>query len=76
MTSRYFASAGPRSGPVLYGFAPGAIGVHQEGEMMPVGTALSARWDAERRALWTLNVHGADLPGRWVVIDREFVPAP
>jgi hypothetical protein len=72
---RYFANAGPRSGPVLYGMVPGAIGVHQAGEMMPVSTALAAGWDAAGRALWTLKVHDVDLPGRWVVVDREFVPA-
>jgi hypothetical protein len=73
---RYLASVGPARGPVLYGTVPGAIGVHQEGEMMPVGMALAAGRDAAGRALWTLTVHDVDLPGRWVVIDREFVPAP
>ena len=25
-------------------------------------------------AVWGLNVDGADIPGRWVIIDRRFVP--
>jgi hypothetical protein len=74
---RYVASVGPARGPVLYGTAPGAIGVIEEGaRLMLVGTALSAGWDAAGRALWTLSVHGGDLPGRWVVVDRVFRPAP
>jgi len=24
-------------------------------------------------AVWGLRVHGADAPGRWVIIDRQFV---
>jgi hypothetical protein len=26
-------------------------------------------------ALWTISVHDVELPGLWVVIDREFRPA-
>jgi hypothetical protein len=25
-------------------------------------------------AVWRLHVHGADIPGRWVIIDQRFVP--
>jgi hypothetical protein len=25
-------------------------------------------------AVWGLHLHGADVPGRWVIIDRRFVP--
>jgi len=31
--------------------------------------------DAAGLAVWTMNVHDADVQGRWVVIDREFRPA-
>jgi hypothetical protein len=27
-------------------------------------------------AVWSLNVDGADVPGRWVIIDGRFVLAP
>jgi hypothetical protein len=42
---------------------------------MPIGLALCAGVDAAGRALWALSVEGDDLPGRWVIIDREFHPA-
>jgi hypothetical protein len=35
--------------------------------------ALCVGVDAAGRALWTLSID-ADLPGRWIVIDREFHP--
>jgi hypothetical protein len=25
-------------------------------------------------ALWVLRIHGADVPGRWVIVDGQFVP--
>jgi hypothetical protein len=28
--------------------------------------------EEEAATLWRLTVHGAELPGLWVVIDREF----
>ena len=72
---RYFTNAGPTRGPLRYGSAPGAIGVLEAlDKPMPIGMALSVGWDDQRRAVWTLSVHGADLPGRWVVVDREFRP--
>jgi hypothetical protein len=42
---------------------------------MPIGMALCIGWDAAGRALWELVVHDTDVPGRWVVVDREFQPA-
>jgi hypothetical protein len=35
----------------------------------------NGRADAEVE-VWELTVGGFDLPGRWVVVDREFRPAP
>jgi hypothetical protein len=43
---------------------------------MPVGLALSQGPDDAGIAVWQLSVHGADIPGRWFLIDREFRPAP
>jgi hypothetical protein len=37
--------------------------------------ALEAGWDRAGRSLWRLFVRGAEVPGRWVVIDRRFRPA-
>jgi hypothetical protein len=73
---RYFTSFGPQSGVLTYSAALGAIPVLlHPGALMPVGMALAAGRDAAGRALWTLSVHDGDLPGRWLVVDREFVPA-
>jgi hypothetical protein len=61
---------------VRYGTVPGAIGVLEVlDKSMPVGMALRVGADADGRALWALTVDGEDLPGRWVVVDREFQPA-
>jgi hypothetical protein len=73
---RYFTNASPERGPLLYGSVPGAIGVLEAlDKSMPVGMALRVGADAAGRALWALTVDGEDLPGRWVVVDREFHPA-
>ena len=74
---RYFTNAGPDRGPLLYGTVPGAIGVLEDlDKSMPIGMALRVGRDDAGRALWTLSIDGEDLPGRWVVIDREFQPVP
>jgi hypothetical protein len=73
---RYFANVGPDRGPLLSGTVPGAIGVIEDlDKPMPIGRALRVGADAWCRALWTLSIDGEDLPGRWVVVDREFQPA-
>jgi hypothetical protein len=42
---------------------------------MPLGMALCIGVDAAGCALWALTIASDDLPGQWVIIDREFVPA-
>jgi hypothetical protein len=42
---------------------------------MPIGVALCVGHDSAGRSVWTLSVHGDDVPGRWVVVDREFHPS-
>jgi hypothetical protein len=50
-----------------------AIGVLQaRDEPMPIGMALSVGWGADGAALWKLTVHGAEVPGRWIVVGWEF----
>ena len=74
---RYFANAGPDRGPIVCGTTPDAIGMIEDLEKpIPVGMALCVGVDAAGRALWTLSVEGQDLPGRWIVEDGEFQPAP
>jgi hypothetical protein len=73
---RYFTDVGPDRGPLLYGTVPGAISVLEAlDKPMPIGMALAVGVDAAGCALWALTVAGDDLPGRWVVVDREFHPA-
>jgi hypothetical protein len=73
---RYFTSFGPQSGALLYSAAFGAIAVLEAlDQPMPIGMALCVSVDAAGRALWTLSIDADDLPGRWVVVDREFHPA-
>jgi hypothetical protein len=31
-------------------------------------------WDERGVAVWRMTVHGAEVPGRWIVVDREFRP--
>jgi hypothetical protein len=73
---RYFTNVGPARGPILYGSVPGAISVIEAlDQPMPIGVALCVGRDAAGGAVWTLTVDDADVPGQWVVIDREFHPA-
>jgi hypothetical protein len=70
---RYFANVGPDRGPVHYGTVPGAIGVIEAlDKPMPIGMALCVGVDTLSRAQWELVVHDAIVPGRWIVVDREF----
>ena len=74
---RYFTDAGPFRGPLPHRIWPDAIGVLESLDRpMPIGMALAVGVDAAGRALWTLSVEGQDLPGRWIVEDGEFRPAP
>ena len=72
----FSANTGPARGPLRYGEVPGAVGVLEAvDEPMPVGMALCVGWNPAGLALWTLTLHGDELPGRWLVVDREFRPA-
>jgi hypothetical protein len=73
----FFTNVGPKRGPFLHRDVGGAaIGVlESRANNMPIGMALGARWDPDGIALWRLTVRGEDLPGLWVVVDREFRPA-
>jgi hypothetical protein len=74
MTTRYFAHISA-TGPVRYGQVPGSIGVLDSPDKpMPIGMANCTGWDADGLAVWRLTVEGADVPGRWIIVDREFRP--
>jgi hypothetical protein len=72
---RYFAGFGPQSGALLSSAALGAIAVLEAPDgPTPIGVATCVRPNIKGHAVCTLNVHDADVPGRWIVVDREFVP--
>jgi hypothetical protein len=69
----YFADVGPLQGPVRYDDAPDTIGVREALEgPTPIGLALCLGWNPDGMAVWKLRIHGADVSGRWVLVDREF----
>ena len=73
----YFTSFGPQSGALLYSAAYGAIAVLEaRRKRTPIGVATCVGGDVKGQALWTLNVRDADVPGRWIVVDRRFRPMP
>jgi hypothetical protein len=80
---RYFTNVGPDRGPVLKDTVPGAkdtvpgaIDVLEAlDKPVPIGRALCTGRDATGIAVWRLVVHNATVPGRWIVVDREFQPA-
>ena len=72
----YFTNVGPKSGPIKYRDGHGAIGVMEARDKhMPIGVALGVGWDGRGVALWRLSVGEDELPGLWIVVDREFRPA-
>jgi hypothetical protein len=76
----YFADSGPRSGPrsgpILYRNAVDrAIGVLRARDYpWRIGMAVCSGRGKGGVALWKLTVRGVEVPGRWVVVDREFIP--
>jgi hypothetical protein len=73
----YYTNLGPLSGPLLGSAGYFAIGVLSARQAYtPIGTALVAGRDENGLALWRLTIDTTELPGLWVVVDREFRPAP
>jgi hypothetical protein len=73
----YQADLGPSIGLLMFEDSLRQIDVLSDaGDNTPVGTARRLGSDPAGLAVWRLNVHGAQLDGQWIVIDRQFVPAP
>ena len=71
----YCAAIGPSIGLLLFADSMRQIEILESFDSASaVGTALRLGSDAAGLAVWRLNVRGADLDGRWIVIDRRFVP--
>ena len=72
----YYTDVGSRGDCILGFETPAVLAVLEApNQSTPVGIAFRVGGDHAGRALWTLRVYDEDLPGQWVVIDREFRPA-
>jgi hypothetical protein len=72
-TRAYYASIGPRRGPLIYNEALIALRVTKTWRGRgTIGATLCVGRDETGVALWELSVGKVEVPGRWVVIDREF----
>jgi hypothetical protein len=64
------------NGPVKYRRVIGSIGVLAEPDNhMLIGMVKCTTMDENGLAVFVLKVRGKELPGRWVIIDRQFKPA-
>ena len=73
----YTHARGPAKDPWLARDVPGVSCdvLESRDNPVPIGVALSGGWDHDGTGFWELTARGIKLPGRWVVIDREFKPA-
>jgi hypothetical protein len=70
---RYFTNIGPAKGSILSRDRYGASGVMATRDNhIPIGMALGVTWDDQGRQLLRLTVNKVELPGLWVVVNREF----
>ena len=75
MSLVYFAHISQK-GPVKYAQVPGSIGVLEAlDQFMPIGEASCTTWNENGLAVWTLRIGKQEIPGRWVIVDRMFLPS-
>jgi hypothetical protein len=61
-------------GPVRYEYTNGFLGVLESpDDTVPIGVASRVSRTEDGTAVWRLAIHGHDIPGRWVIIDRQFI---
>jgi hypothetical protein len=71
----YYADVGPQTGPILWKHGHHAIAVlGSRDDHTPIGMALGCGWVVGGVHRWRLIVHGVEVPGRWIVVGREFWP--
>ena len=71
--TRYFTNISTK-GKVRYGKFPFAISVlESQDNYLPIGMAFSATATDAGLAIWRLTVRHLRVPGRFVIIDGEFV---
>ena len=72
---QYFTSDS-RAGCVRYGAIHSRIGVDaSRSNPQRIGDATELGITTTGLALWRLRVHGAEVPGLWVLINGHFMPA-
>jgi hypothetical protein len=70
----YLTNAGPKSGPILWRDHYEAIDVLvAPDDYTRIGTALPVGRTEGGIAIWDIFVRGEAVPGRWIVIGREFL---
>ena len=70
-------NAGPAYGGLCCRAGSGAIDATKRIiSLVLFGAATEIVWPQGGASLWRPTVHGVELPGLYIVIDREFWPAP
>ena len=70
---KYFSNVGG-PGPVRYRQIPRSVAVLDRLHGgTPIGKASADGRTDDDLAVWSLHVDGADVPGRWLIVDRRFV---
>ena len=71
-TAGYFAHIS-HNGPIRYEDVPGSIGVlERTSSQCRIGEPSCRGHDENGLAVWTLRIGKQEIPGRWVIVDREF----
>jgi hypothetical protein len=66
--------AADAKGRVLFGQLPWVIGITEAPDKpLLVGTAMRRGSTEDGQAMWSLKVRGAEVPGRFIIIDGRFV---
>jgi hypothetical protein len=69
----FFTNASKR-GRVRYGDLPGSIDIVDSLDtLIAVGVAVEVGISLRGYVIWSLEVNGAKLPGRFMIVDGEFV---
>jgi len=72
----YFTNVGGL-GRVRYHQIPRSVAVLKSlHDGTPIGMASEIGRTDDGLAAWSLHVDDADVPGRWIIIDRQFVAMP
>ena len=73
----FFTNASRLGVSVHYQTLPGSIEVLESlDNLEPIGMASEAGCNNAGLALWALTIHGAEFPGRWTIVDQQFMLEP